>query len=130
MKPKDRIENIVYGLLMLLAGGFMILAIPDRAWSDYYAPRGQVAEFDAFMREHPKAATELQQNPDLVYNRKWLDKHPEFDHFLKGRPELRDAIAHRPGLVFHSNDRYDRRYDRRPFDRFDPRDRHWGWQHR
>ena len=61
--------------------------------------------------------------------RKWLDKNPEFNHFLKGRPELRDTIAHRPGLVFRS-DRYDHRYDRRPFDRFDSRDRRWGWQHR
>ena len=130
MKHRKKIDYIFYGLFLLAAGAFMTLAMPDQAWSQFYGSRSQIAEFDAFSRQHPKAATELQQNPDLVYNRKWLDKNPEFNHFLKGRPELRDAIAHRPGLVFRSNDRYDYRYDRRPVDRFDPRDRRWGWQHR
>lgn len=130
MKHRIRIDKALYGILFLAAASFMALASPGQAWSQYYVSRDRVIEYDAFMHEHPKASTELQQNPGLVYNRKWLDKHPEVDHFLKGRPELRDAIANRPGRVFRSYERYDHRYDRRPFDRFDPRDRRWGWQHR
>ena len=101
----------------------MTLVMPDRAWSEYYSSRSRSAELDDFLRDHPKASTELQQNPELVYNRKWLDKHPDVERFLKRRPELRETIARSPGRVFGSYDRFDRR-DR---DRFD---RPWGWQYR
>jgi hypothetical protein len=93
MKHRRKIDYIFYGLFLLAAGAFMTLAMPDQAWSQFYGSRSQIAEFEAFSRQHPKAATELQQNPDLVYNRKWLDKNPEFNHFLKGRPELRDRAS-------------------------------------
>jgi hypothetical protein len=129
MKNPTKLTNLIYGALLLASGVFATLTLPTPAWSQYYTSRSQIADFEAFMREHPKASTELQQNPDLVYNKKWLDKHPEVDHFLKGRPELRDTIAHRPGRVFGSNDRFDWRYDRRDYDRFD-RDHRWNWQHR
>ena len=84
MKHSTTINGIFCGVL-LAAGAAMILAVPDRAWSGSYASRGRISEFESFMSEHPKASTELRRNPNLVYNRKWLDKHPEVDHFLKGQ---------------------------------------------
>jgi hypothetical protein len=129
MRHRTKINGIFYGVLLLAATAVMTLAMPDRAWSQFYNSRSRVSEFESFMREHPKASTELQNNPDLVYNKKWLDKHPDVDHFLKRRPELRETIARRPGRVFGSYDRFDGR-DRRDYDRFDHRDRPWGWPHR
>jgi hypothetical protein len=126
MRHRTKINNIFCGVLLLVAGAAMMLAMPDRAWSQYYSSRSRIAELDAFLQDHPKASTELQQNPGLVYNRKWLDKHPDVEHFLKRRPELREAIARSPGRVFGSYDRFDRRYDWRDRDRFD---RPWGSQH-
>ena len=130
MKSRTIINSFLYGVLLLAAGAAMTLAMPDRAWSQSYNSRSRISEFESFMSEHPKASTELQNNPDLVYNKKWLDKHPDVDHFLKRRPELRETIARRPGQVFGSYDRFDRRYDRRDNDRFDHHDRPWGWSHR
>ncbi|MGH7875700.1 MAG: hypothetical protein ACREQO_26205 [Candidatus Binatia bacterium] len=130
MKHSTKINGIFCGALFLAAGAAMTLAVPDRAWSGSYASRSRISEFESFMSEHPKASTELRLNPNLVYNRKWLDKHPEVDHFLKGRPELRETIARKPGYVFSSYGRADRRYNRRDYDRFDQRDRPWSWSHR
>jgi hypothetical protein len=126
MKNRIRIDSALYGILFLAAAAFMTLANPGQAWSQSYVSRDRVAEFNAFMRQHPKASTELQRNPRLVYSSRWLDKHPEVARFLRGRPELRNTIATNPSRVFRSYDHY----DRRPFDRFDPRDRPWGWQYR
>ena len=69
------------------------------------------------MDEHPKASTQIRENPQLVYDGKFLKSHPEVERFLKARPELREEIAQRPGRVFASYDRDDSRHGR--YDRDD-----------
>jgi hypothetical protein len=130
MKRRTRIDKALCGIFFFAAAAFIVLPSSVQARDGYSVWRDRRAEFDAFMRKHPKASTELRQNPELAYNRKWLNKHPEVHHFLKGRPELREAIAYRPGLIYRSHDRYGGSYDRRPYDRFERRDRRRGWQHR
>jgi hypothetical protein len=73
------------------------------------------------MDEHPKASTQIRENPRLVYDKKFLKSHPEVERFLKARPELREEIARRPGRVFAWYDRDDYRYGRN--------DRRFGWFH-
>jgi hypothetical protein len=130
MNNRTKADRVFYAILFLVAVGFAGVASPGKAWSGYYNSRDSLAEFDAFMRDHPKASTDLRNNPRLVYDGKWLRNHPEVDHFLKGRPHLREAIVYRRGSVFRSRERYDYRYDRRPDYRVDPRDRRWDWNHR
>jgi hypothetical protein len=130
MQYRTKVDRVFYAIVFLVAVGFAAVVSPGTAWSQYYNSRDSLAEFDAFMRDHPKAATELRNNPRLVYDGKWLRSHPEVDHFLKGHPEARDTIAYRSGSVYPSRDRYDYGYDRRPYYRVDPRDRRWDWNHR
>ena len=104
-----------YLAALFLAGALLTLASEGHAWSEERRLRDQIAQYHVFMEKHPKASTQLRENPNLVYDGKFLKKHSEVERFLKARPELRQEIARRPGRVFgwydHSDHRY-RRYDR------------------
>jgi hypothetical protein len=52
------------------------------------------------LQEHPKVSTELQRNPNLVNNKKYLDKHDDLETFMKRHPDVRREIVHHPGRVF------------------------------
>jgi len=115
-------HRILYATALFLAGAFLILTSESYAWSDQRQLSAQIAEYHGFMREHPKASTQIRENPQRVYDGKFLKSHPEVNHFLKGRPELRQEIARRPGQVFGWNNRNDYRYGR-----YDRDDRRFGW---
>lgn len=112
--------------MLLLVGMFLALAGEGYAWSDQRQLSAQISEYHGFMREHPKASTQIRENPRLVYDNKFLKSHPEVERFLKKRPELREEIARRPGRVFGWYDRDDYRYGRY-YDRDDSR---FGWRYR
>src|SRR5678815_3127870 len=112
MSTKTPNSRILCAAALLLAGMFLALADEGHAWSDERRLRDQITQYHVFMDEHPKASTQIRENPQLVYDGKFLKSHPEVDHFLKGRPELREEIARRPGQVFGWNNRTDYRYDR------------------
>jgi hypothetical protein len=117
------IKNKILSVAALfLAGAFLTLAGESHAWSDERRLRDQIAQYHVFMEEHPKASTQIRENPQLVYDGKFLKKHSEVERFLKARPELRQEIARRPGRVFGWYDRDDYRYGR-----YDRDDRRFGW---
>ena len=122
MNIKTLNHRILYATALLLAGAFLTLTSESYVWSDQRQLSAQIAEYHGFMREHPKASTQIRENPRLVYDGKFLKSHPEVDRFLKKRPELRQEIARRPGRVFGWYDRDDYRYGR-----YDRDDRRFGW---
>jgi hypothetical protein len=121
MSTRTLNSRILYATALFLAGMFLTLAGEGRAWSDDRRLRDQIAQYHVFMDEHPKASTQIRENPQLVYDGKFLKSHPEVEHFLKARPELRQEIARRPGQVFGWYGRDDYRYGRD--------DRRFGWEH-
>lgn len=118
MNTKKLDGKILHAAGLLLMGSFLTLATESHAWSDDRRLRDQIAQYHVFMDEHPKASTQIRENPQLVYDGKFLKSHSEVERFLKARPELRQEIARRPGRVF-GYDRDDNRYDRD--------DRRFGW---
>lgn len=122
MNTKTLNSKILYTAALFLAGAFLTLADESHAWSDERRLRDQIAQYHVFMEEHPKASTQIRENPQLVYDGKFLKKHSEVERFLKARPELRQEIARRPGRVFGWYDRDDYRYGR-----YDRDDRRFGW---
>ncbi|HEY7321645.1 MAG TPA: hypothetical protein VIE89_29110 [Candidatus Binatia bacterium] len=112
-------RKILYVAGFFLLGAFLTLVTESRARSDDRRLRDQIAQYHVFMDEHPKASTQIQKNPQLVYDKKFLKSHPEVERFLKARPELREEIARHPGRVFAWYDRDDYRYGRN--------DRRFGW---
>jgi hypothetical protein len=124
MSTKTSNSRILCAAALLLAGMFLAMADEGHAWSDERRLRDQIAQYHVFMDEHPKASTQIRENPQLVYDGKFLKKHSEVERFLKARPELRQEIARRPGRVFGWYDRDDYRYGR--YDRDDRRYGLWG----
>ena len=122
MNAKTFNSRILYAAALFLAGLFVILAGESHAWSDERRLRDQIAEYHGFMLEHPKASTRIRENPQLVYDNKFLKDHREVGDFLKRRPELRHEIARRPHRVFEQYYREDHRYRR-----YDRDDRRFGW---
>jgi hypothetical protein len=115
-------RRILYAATFFLAGTLLTLATESHAWSDERRLRDQITQYHVFMDEHPKASTQIRENPQLVYDGKFLKSHPEVERFLKARPELRQEIARRPGRVFGWYYRDDGRQGR-----YDRDDRRFGW---
>jgi hypothetical protein len=125
MNTKKLNSKILHVTRLFLVCAFLTLAGEGQAWSDDRRLRDQIAQYHVFMEEHPKASTQIRENPQLVYDGKFLKKHSEVERFLKARPELRQEIARRPGRVFGWYDRDDYRYGR-----YDRDDRRFGrWRH-
>ena len=110
-----------------------LFSFSSRAWSDYAQMRDQVAQFHSFMIKHPSVSTDFQANPQLVNDRKYLDKHEEVKKFLKKHPDVQKEIAEHPRRVFgryyvddrreYSDNRPEHRWDYRFHDRWgDDRD--------
>lgn len=90
---KDRFKTYFAGLI---AAATLFVA-PGFAWSSL---RDEIQEFHAFLRDHPKVSTDLRTNPNLVKNKKYLDKHDDLDKFLKRHPAVKNEILRRPRRVF------------------------------
>ena len=119
MKIKILNHRMLYSTGLLLAAAFLTLASAGHAWSDQLS--AQFAQYESFMADHPTASTQIRQNPQLVYDKKFLDSHPDVAHFLKAHPELRQEIARHPDRIFGWASHDERRYDRD--------DRRFGWWH-
>jgi hypothetical protein len=114
-------SRMLYSAALLL-GLTVILGSENQAWSDERRLKYQIAEYHGFMLEHPKASTRIRENPQLVYDNKFLKNHREVGDFLKRRPELRHEIARRPHRVFEQYYHDDYRYRHYARD-----DRRFGW---
>ena len=88
-------------LLTTLFAGMLVTAValsaPSPAWSNL---RDEVRQFHVFLQDHPKVSTELRNNPNLVNNKKYLDKHDDLEKFLKRHPSVKSEIVHHPSRVF------------------------------
>jgi hypothetical protein len=117
-----------------------VLGFSNQAWSDYSQMRDEVAQFHSFMLKHPSVSTDLQANPQLVNDRKYLDKHDEVRKFLKQHPAVKQEIAEHPRRVFgryyiddrheYSDNRPEHRWDYRFRDRWHDRDHREYHDHR
>jgi hypothetical protein len=94
-------------LIFALSLGLSFLGTANVAWSD---PRTEMRQFHDFLRDHPSIATDLRTNPNLVYNRRYLERHDELDRFLRRHPAVRREVADNPGRAlgryYTSNDYY------------------------
>ena len=117
MKTQNSLVYAVFALIMTCS----FLSLPGPAWSDYQQMRDEVDRFHAFMQKHPSVSTDLQANPQLVNDRKYLDKHDEVKKFLKKHPSVQQEIAQHPRRVFGRYYIDDRREyaDNRPEHRWD-----------
>ena len=84
----------------------LVLAVGP-AWSSNEHMRSEVSLFHDFLRSHPKVSTELRTNPNLVNNKKYLDKHDELAKFLKRHPDVKRELVNHPSRIFGNYHRAD-----------------------
>ena len=117
---ETRSAKLLYGALLIVLGVFLNVSSASAAWNDRQQLRNEIDQFHDYMQNHPRVSTELQNNPQLVYNKRYLSKHDDLERFLKRHPLVRQEIGQNPGRVFGSYyDRIDRRYGDNSFP--------WGW---
>ena len=63
----------------------------------------EIQSFHSFLRDHPKIRTDLQTNPALAGNRKYLDKHEDLKKFFKQHPAVQHEVINHPRNVFASS---------------------------
>lgn len=85
--------NRFFGVLLTIAA----LSVPSPVWSNL---RDESSSISAFLQDHPKVSTELRNNPNLVNNKKYLDKHDDLEKFLKRHPSVKGEIVHHPSRAF------------------------------
>jgi hypothetical protein len=91
------------------------------ATQDNDTTRGELASFDRFMDGHPEIAEQLRRDPSLVRNEDFVRDHRDLQEYLQQHPGVREEIRENPDRFMRQEQRFDRREDRRDFDR--PQDR-------
>ena len=120
MNHKNLSVKLLYGAALVVIGALLNLGTANAAWSDRQQLRNEMEQFHDYLQNHPRVSTELQNNPQLVYNKKYLSNHDDLERFLKRHPLVRQEISQNPGRVFGS---YYNRIDGRYGDNSSP----WGW---
>ena len=131
------LQNLAVISVFALIVTCSLVSLPAPAWSDYAQMRDEVAQFHAFMQKHPSVSSDLQANPQLVNDRKYLGKHEEVRKFLRQHPAVQREISEHPRRVFgryyiddrreYSDNRPEHRWDYRYHDRWNDRD-HRGYR--
>jgi hypothetical protein len=62
----------------------IMMAIASVVSAQYYHEE----KLDRFLDGHPKVKAELAQNPDLLYNKQWREKHPGLEQFMQNHPNV------------------------------------------
>ena len=70
--------------------------------------RGEVASMDQFLDSHDQIERELRNNPSLINNVDYLNKHPELRAFLSSHQEVREEFTENPSLFMNREGQYER----------------------
>jgi len=69
--------------LVPLALMMIMIAVASVASAQYYHEE----KLDKFLDGHPKVKSALEQNPNLINNKQWREKHPELQQFMQDHPD-------------------------------------------
>jgi ubiquinone biosynthesis protein Coq4 len=74
--------------------------------------RGELVTMDQFLDKHPEISEQLQKNPKLIDDQKWVGNHPELQQFMKSHPEARQQFDEHPYAFMHDEDRLNHQTNR------------------
>lgn len=81
----------------------------ESPWGEYKEHHPYVSNFDDYLAQHPDEATELNRNPTLVRDHKYLEKHPDLQEYLKAHPRVASVYEHHPKQFMRRERRYEHR---------------------
>lgn len=70
--------------------------------------RPEVASMDQFLDGHPDIDKQLEANPSLINNAKYLNDHPQLRDFLTAHAEVREEFTENPSYFMHRENQFDR----------------------
>jgi hypothetical protein len=68
---------------------------------------GEVASMDQFLDDHKQIAKDLEKNPNLVDDQKFLNKHKDLRTYLDQHPAVREEARENPGYFMHREERFE-----------------------
>jgi hypothetical protein len=71
----------------------------------------EVAVMNQFLDKHPEIAEQLQKDPKLIDDHKWVADHPALQTFLADHPEVRQQFDEHPYAFMRDEERYDQHHD-------------------
>ena len=77
--------------------------------ADRDATTSQLASTDRFFDSHPEIAEQLQKNPALIDDKKFVKNHPALGDYLKSHPEIRQEFRQNPNEFMRQEARFDQR---------------------
>ena len=93
-------EQLNRRIILALSLAIALIGATTPAWSSHEHMRSEVNLFHDFLQSHPKVSNELRTNPNLVNNKKFLDKHDELAKFLKRHPDVKRELVNHPSRIF------------------------------
>lgn len=70
--------------------------------------RGEVASMDQFLDQNPKIENQLEANPSLINNPKYLNDNPQLRAYLSAHPQVREEFTENPSYFMQREDQFDR----------------------
>ena len=114
--------NCLRGMKWLMGGALLaaclsipVLAVPIPD-TEPDTTKQEVAAFDHFLDQHPDINRELRQNPSLVNDPAYRQRHPELGEFLQNHPRVREELRENPKRFMQRerrHERYEQRHHRR-----------------
>lgn len=75
--------------------------------------RGEIVNMDRFLDSHPEIAEQVQKNPSLLDDHRFVESHPALQEFLAAHPGVREELRENPNAFMSAEGRYDQRQDMR-----------------
>ncbi|HEV2422874.1 MAG TPA: hypothetical protein VGS59_14275 [Candidatus Acidoferrales bacterium] len=69
--------------------------------------RGEVAGMDQFLDQHADIEQQLQANPSLINNTKYLNNNPQLRAFLSAHPQVREEFTENPSYFMHREGQFE-----------------------
>ena len=93
-------KQIKRRIILVMSLVIALIGAASPAWSSHEHMRNEVSLFHDFLQSHPRVSAELRTNPNLVSNKKYLDKHEDLAKFLKRHPDVKRELVNHPSRIF------------------------------
>jgi hypothetical protein len=113
-------------LTLLIAMATLTLGTARLSWAD--SVREEMGDFHHFLSEHPRIASDLQRDPSLANNSRYLHDHDTLRDFLHAHPQVRREIAANPARAMGSSGWNSGRYGN--YRGYEDRPWYWPWGRR
>lgn len=70
--------------------------------------RPEVASMDQFLDAHQDISKQLEANPSLINNAKYLGDHPQLRDYLSAHAQVREEFTENPSYFMHRENQFDR----------------------